>query len=159
MFVCLFVCLFVWSLTSHSRIFHSYGGVTITGGLQILTCARHSWPLSSECSLACHTYCETRHPSPRTRDIYTCCRAFDRKLSLPVLTTWVCVGFDHPTFHMRGESSDWPHQRGCYTNLQRSLATETFSFWSSRIAQFDFILTNQFVWFFTFYLLRNRNTT
>ena len=24
------VCLFVWSLSSHSRIFHSYGDVTIT---------------------------------------------------------------------------------------------------------------------------------
>ena len=30
-------------LSSHSRIFHSYGDVTITGeGLQILTYARHS---------------------------------------------------------------------------------------------------------------------
>ena len=27
-------------------------------GLQILTYARHSWPLSSEGSLACHTYCD-----------------------------------------------------------------------------------------------------
>ena len=31
-------------------------------GLQILTYARHSWPLSSEGSLACHTYCDTGHP-------------------------------------------------------------------------------------------------
>ena len=31
------------------RIFHSYGDVSIAGeGLQILTYARHSWPLSSE---------------------------------------------------------------------------------------------------------------
>ena len=43
------ICLFVWSLSSHLRIFHSYGDVTIAGeGLQILTNARHSWPLSSE---------------------------------------------------------------------------------------------------------------
>ena len=55
--------MFVWGLSSHSRIFHSYGDVTIAGeGLQILTCARHSWPLSSEGSLACHTYCGTGHP-------------------------------------------------------------------------------------------------
>ena len=41
----------------------SYGDVTITDeGLQILTYARHLWPLSSEGSLACHTYCETGHP-------------------------------------------------------------------------------------------------
>ena len=39
----LFVCLFVWCLLSHSRIFHSYGDVTIIGeGLQILTHAWHS---------------------------------------------------------------------------------------------------------------------
>ena len=54
---------FVCGLTSHSRIFHSYGDVTIAGeGLQILTYARHSWPLSSEDSLACHIYCDTDHP-------------------------------------------------------------------------------------------------
>ena len=48
---------------SHSRIFHSYGHVTIAGeGLQILTYAWHSWPLSCEGSLACHTCCDTRHP-------------------------------------------------------------------------------------------------
>ena len=52
-----------WSLSSHSRKFHSYGDVTIAGeGLQILTNARFSWPLSSEDSLACHTYCDTGHP-------------------------------------------------------------------------------------------------
>ena len=48
-----FVCL---------EFFHSYGDVTINGeGLQILTFARHSWPLSSEGSLACHTSWDTGH--------------------------------------------------------------------------------------------------
>ena len=59
------VCLFVWCLMSHSRIFHTYGDVTITctsKGLQILTYTWHSWPLSSEGSSACHTYCDTGHP-------------------------------------------------------------------------------------------------
>ena len=56
-------CLFAWVLSSHSRIFHPYGDVTITGErLQILTYARHSWPLSSEGSLACHTYYDTERP-------------------------------------------------------------------------------------------------
>ena len=78
MFVCLFVCL----LSSHSRTFHSFEDVTITGEeLQILTYARHSRPLSSEGSLACHTYCDTGHPfiwsSPRPRDTNTYCRAFN----------------------------------------------------------------------------------
>ena len=57
------VWFFYWGLSSHSRIFHSYGNVVITGeGLQILTYAVHSWPLSSEGSLACHIYCGTGHP-------------------------------------------------------------------------------------------------
>ena len=43
--------------------FSLIGDVTITGeGLHILTYARHSSPLSSESSLACHTYCDTGHP-------------------------------------------------------------------------------------------------
>ena len=50
------VFFFVWGFSSHLRIFHLYGDVTIAGeGLQILTYARHVWPLSSEGSLACHT--------------------------------------------------------------------------------------------------------
>ena len=63
LFPCLFDCLFVWSFSSHSRIFHSFGDVTIAGeGLQILTFFRHLWPLSSEGSLACQTHCDTGHP-------------------------------------------------------------------------------------------------
>ena len=31
-------------------------------GLHILIYARYSWPLSSDGSLVCHTYCETGHP-------------------------------------------------------------------------------------------------
>ena len=43
--------------------FHSFGEVTIAvEGLQILTFARHFWPLSSEGSSAFHTYCDTGHP-------------------------------------------------------------------------------------------------
>ena len=61
--VCLFVWLSVWGFSSHSRIFHPYGNVTITdGGIQNLTYARYFWPLSSEGSLACETYCDTGHP-------------------------------------------------------------------------------------------------
>ena len=57
------VCLFVLGFSSHSRIFHSYRDITMAGeGLQILTCAQHSWPLSSKGSLACHTYWDTWHP-------------------------------------------------------------------------------------------------
>ena len=55
--------MIVWSFSSHSKIFHSFGDVTIAGeGLHILTYVQHSWPLSSEGSLACHTYWEMGHP-------------------------------------------------------------------------------------------------
>ena len=57
------VCLFDLDLSSHSRIFHWYGDATNSGeGLQILTYAQHSWPLSSEGSLTYHTYCDTGLP-------------------------------------------------------------------------------------------------
>ena len=57
--ICLEIVVFLfWSFPSHSRIFHSFGDVTILGeGLQILTYVRHLCPLSSEGFLACHTYC------------------------------------------------------------------------------------------------------
>ena len=59
-FVSLFVCLFVWSFASRWKFFHSFGDVIIAGeGLQILTNARHLRQLSSDGSLACHTYCDT----------------------------------------------------------------------------------------------------
>ena len=61
--ILLFVCLFIRSCSSHSRIFPSFGDVTIPDeGLQILTYARHFWPSSSGGSLACHTYRDTEHP-------------------------------------------------------------------------------------------------
>ena len=57
------VLMFVSSFSSELRIFHSFGDVTIAGErLQILTYARHSWPLSSEGSLTCHIYYDTGHP-------------------------------------------------------------------------------------------------
>ena len=58
-FVCLSVCLFVfWSPT---REF--FTNMETGEGLQILTYALHSWPLSSEGPLTCHTYCDTGPPS------------------------------------------------------------------------------------------------
>ena len=102
----LFVCLFVWNLSSHSRIFHSYGDVTITGeGLQILTYARQSWPLSSESSWACN---HLKWSSPRTRETHTYCRAF----SCGTATTCFNVlglsrlGFEYPSFCVRGQGSN-----------------------------------------------------
>ena len=82
----LFVCCF----SSHSRTFHSFEDVIITGeGLQMLTYVRHAWALSSDGSLTCHNYCGTdislEWSSPGTRDTRTFCQAVE--LSLPVLKT------------------------------------------------------------------------
>ena len=99
-------CLF-WDFLSHSRIFNSYGDVTIAGeGLQILTYAWHLWPLSSEGSLVCHTFSDTGHPfimvisedrtlTPFGRGAVTTC-LYDLDLSR--------LGFEHPTFPLGGRT-------------------------------------------------------
>ena len=46
---------FVWSFSSHSIFFHSFGDITIAGeGLQILTYARHLWRFFSVLHLRWH---------------------------------------------------------------------------------------------------------
>ena len=100
----LFVC------SSHSRKFNSFGDFTITGeGLRILTYARHSWPLSSEGSLAWHTYCDTGLPFIMViSDTHTYCRAFG---SGAVTTCFYNLGmlrlkFERRTFRLQGEPHD-----------------------------------------------------
>ena len=75
-------------ILSHSRIFHSYGDVTIAGErLQILTYARHAWPLSSEGSLTCHgpTLYSGHIRGPVT--LTPVAERLAAELSLPVFTT------------------------------------------------------------------------
>ena len=74
-------------------MFHSFVDVTIKSeGLQILTNIQHSRPLISGGSVACHTYCDTRHPfimviSEDSLHCITERLAVD--LSLPVFTTGI----------------------------------------------------------------------
>ena len=88
----MFVCLF--------GVYHSCEDVTITDeGLQILTYARHSWPLSSERSLACHTYCDREHLFIMVISV-TLTPIAERlavELPLPVFTTKVSRGLDSNT--------------------------------------------------------------
>ena len=84
-----FQILFVWSFSCHPLIVHSFGDVTISGeGLQSLTYTRHSCPLRSEGSLACHTYCATAHQfywlSPRTVTLRHIAGRLAVELPLPV---------------------------------------------------------------------------
>ena len=72
--VTMFVCLrFFVPLENFSLIWrrHHYG---TSEWLQIY--ARHSWPLSSEGSLTCHTYCDTGLPFIMVIYEGTCCQAF-----------------------------------------------------------------------------------
>ena len=58
-----FVCLFVRGFSSNSKYFHTFEDAIIADeGLKIFTYAWHLWPLSSEGSLAYHTYYDTGHP-------------------------------------------------------------------------------------------------
>ena len=137
----LYVWLFVRGLSSHSRAFHSNWDITIAGkGLQILTYARHSWQLSSEGSLACHTYCDTGHPfiwsSPRIRDTHTYCRVFGSR-AVTTCFNDLCMsrlGFKNPTFHLRGISFWVKHSRLGYTYVQTNYkpAGNTWTYYVKR---------------------------
>ena len=122
---CLFVCLFgfIVLLENFSLIWRR----PLAGEGLLFTYARHSWPFSSEGFLACHTYCDTGHPSiivisedpwhshvlPRvgSRAVTTC--FYDLGLSR--------LGFKHPSFRLRGERSNpMRHRPGHKAMLQDS---------------------------------------
>ena len=91
------ILVIVWGFSSHSRIFNSYGDVTFAGeGLQSLTYPRHSWPLSTESSLACPpTVTRASVYNSRLRGPVTLTPIAERfavELSLPVFTIPVCRG-------------------------------------------------------------------
>ena len=55
--------MFVWFFLSNSIKIPSFNDVIITGkGLNNFTYIRHSWPLSSDCSLTCNNYCDKGQP-------------------------------------------------------------------------------------------------
>ena len=62
--------------------------------LQILTYAWNFWPLSSEGSFACHTYCDTGHYGLLQGPVTLTPITKRLELSLSVLTTSVCRGWD-----------------------------------------------------------------
>ena len=141
--------MFLLSFSSHTRIFHSFGDITIAGkGMQIKTYSRHS--LSSEGSLACHTYC-LKLSSPRTRDTHAYRRAFG---SEAVTTSYnnldlLRLGFEHPTFRMRGERSNLlRHRRGLrsqvhVTNRIIIFIANALLFW--RISRVSKLMTDHLI--------------
>ena len=111
----------VWCLKSCSRIFHSYGDVTIAGErLQTSTYARHPLSLSSEGFQAFRPYCDTEHRFRMAISEYTwhshillnvhhwrCHCFYDLSLSR--------LGFENPTLRLRGgRSNPLRHRSGCF---------------------------------------------
>ena len=83
--VCLIVCLFGVFVPLEN--FHSYGYVTIANeGLQILTYVRHTWPLSSEGSLALKPTVTRGILLREPVTLAPVTQSLEEKLSLPVLT-------------------------------------------------------------------------
>ena len=90
-----FLLLFVWDLSSHLRIFHSYWDVTITGmATNFDLCSAYCHRTVRPGSLACHTYIVLWHwPSiynGHLRGHVTLTPISERlavELSLPVFTT------------------------------------------------------------------------
>ena len=100
-------CLFgVFCLTR--EFFNSYGNVTITGeGPQILIYAKQSWSVSSDGSLACHTYADMGHlfimVISKDCDTHTYCRAFcNRAVTTCIKDLGLSgLGFEHSNFACR----------------------------------------------------------
>ena len=66
-----FFCLFVWSLSSHSRAFHSFGDFTVNGeGRQILPYAWKSYPLWSGVSVYNGHLRRLRHSHLLPKEMY-----------------------------------------------------------------------------------------
>ena len=99
-FVCLFVCL---GISSHSRIFHSYGDVTIAGeGLQIFTYIRHS-----------QYYCDTGQSlfnyHPRVPVTHTCCPAYGSRAATACFYVLGFRGWDSNTQPSACKASSLSH--------------------------------------------------
>ena len=83
-----FVCGFFFAPIEKVSIIYKLTGE----GVQVLTYARHSWPLSSEGSLSCHIYCDWMYNGH-----------FRGLVTLTHIAELVAVSvleFEHPTFHM-----------------------------------------------------------
>jgi hypothetical protein len=115
--------LIIYCFTSHSRIFHLYGDVTITGeGLQNLGLCSASGPLSREGSLSCHTCCDTGpwffRSHPKVRPIlspFTTHKGMWRIYSYP-------DPHESPFYRLLR------HTRGCGGPIRSQILTDTLPF-------------------------------
>ena len=112
-------CLIVWGFTSHSRIFHSYGDVTIIGEmLQILTYARQlwQWGFFSVLHLLWHNISinNGHFRGPVTL------KSISERLAIQLLCFYGLglsrLGFELATFRMRGEPFNRLRHRGGFNS-------------------------------------------
>ena len=115
----MFVCLCLWFIVPLENISFIWRRHHCQWRAHILTYARHLWPLRSEGSLVCHTYCDGASVCNGHLwglDTQTCCWA--------LRTTSTCfydlgqsqLGFEQSTLCMRGE--------GSWTNWATSVANQ-----------------------------------
>ena len=81
------ICLFGVFRPTEEFFTHKETSQSPGEGLQILTQTRHSWPLSSEGSIACHIYCDTGHYIWWPVTLTSIAERLAVELSLPVFTT------------------------------------------------------------------------
>ena len=125
MFVCLFVCLNVQLIWRRHHI---------TGEEpQILTFAQHSWPLSSEGSLACHTSYDIMVIS---KDPWHSCF---NVLGLSRL------GFKHPTFRAFKVNALTDCATAAVSNISKQKLIKIIC-QKKKICQFDLWLPRLFEW-------------
>ena len=134
--------LFISGLSSHSKIFHSFGDVKYTlKGFKWL-----SLPFRSEGSSTCHTYYDTGQPFiSHLRGPVTLTPVAERlavKLSLLVLITLVCPGDRTPISRLRGEWSTTIFYRVvmCFDGMHNMGTTWFFFYnWNCFLAMYSCI--------------------
>ena len=127
---------FVWSFTSHSRFFHSFWDVTITGeGLRILTYARHSWPFISvpRAHLLLHRTsvykCHLR--GPVTLTTFADRLAVELSLSVRNDLGLLRLGFEHKAFRLRVNALTHHQTLLLLPTLDCNLSTVHFLFYKT----------------------------
>ena len=105
-----YVCLFAWGFSPTREFFTHLETLPLPAkGCKFLTYHRHSWPLISEGSLTCHTYCNLHGPSlynghlQRPVALTPVAERLAVELSLPAFITQVCPD--------RGSNPDLPHAK------------------------------------------------
>ena len=109
--------MFVWVFSPIRELFTHFGDITITAAN--LTFTRSSWPLSSEGSITCHTYCDTGQLFIISEDPW-------HSHLLPSVCQWSChylfneTGDRTPISSMRSERFTTTPPLGCLRVMKKA---------------------------------------